>query len=568
MARKVINIIKKCLDEKRNFLLEAGAGAGKTYTLMKTIEYLQEQENSNHNILCITYTNVAKDEIKERLKVKGGITVNTMHEFIWGYINKYQLELKKEVSILIEKDVEDIKSKIDKDKKLIEKPKKNTNIEKKGIDIEKNERKLEKYQNVKLENISYESYKALYNGIISHDEVLMIFCEFLKNDLFAKLFINNFSYIFIDEYQDTSVDILIELLECINKHKGNQYMVIGLFGDRMQQIYSNDSLKIDYEKYKIEVIPKIDNFRTCKEIISANNILRMDILKQDYKNKSIKLDKIQFIYNLNNDIYLKNYNEIDINQYKRLFLSHKEIASEFGFRSISEVFSNEFGISANDKLLKMEDSFIKIIMEMVISIFNHFIDKNYASIIDRYNSEIFTLKDLDKLKNKLEKVIKDNRNLKDIIKELNRLALLNEYKINKVVKKYNDRGKINFINKLYNIELKEYCMLYSQIYGHTNLQTLHGVKGDEFDKVIVNIREIQQGERGWTKYSFDRFFMNGLEDTSQSINTHKLLYVACTRAKSSLVINYMASNKKEEHIGKVFENIRKLFGNYIEIKKY
>ncbi|WP_252244363.1 MULTISPECIES: UvrD-helicase domain-containing protein [unclassified Clostridium] len=568
MARKVINIIKKCLDENRNFLLEAGAGAGKTYTLMQTIEYLQEQENNDHNILCITYTNVAKDEIQERLKVKSGITVNTMHEFIWGYINKYQLELKKEVLMLIEKDIEDIKSKIDSDSKLIEKPRKNTNIEKKKIDIEKNERKLEKYQNLKLKNISYESYKALHNGIISHDEVLMIFCKFLKNDLFAKLFINNFSHIFIDEYQDTSEDILIELLECINKYKGNQYMVIGLFGDCMQQIYSNNSLKIDYEKYKIEVIPKMDNFRTCQEIILANNILRMDGLKQDYRNKSIKLDKIQFIYNLNNDIYLKNYNEIDINQYKRLFLSHKEIASELGFRNISEVFSNEFRMSANDKLLKMEDSFIKIIMEMVITIFNHFIAKNYASIIARYNSERFTVKELDKLKNELEKIIKYNGNLKDIIEKLKRLNLLNEYKINKIVKKYKDRGKIDFINKLYDIELKEYCMLYSQIYGQTNLQTLHGVKGDEFDKVIVNIRGIQQGERSWTKYSFDKFFLNGLEDTPQSINTHKLLYVACTRAKSSLVINYMASNKEEEHISKAFKNIKKLFGNYIEIKKY
>lgn len=568
MARKVINIIKKCLDENKNFLLEAGAGAGKTYTLMQTIKCLQEQENDEHNILCITYTNVAKEEIEERLKVKSGITVNTMHEFIWGYINKYQLELKKEVLILIEKEVEDLKSKIDKDRKLIEKPRKNTSIEKKKKDIEKNERKLEKYQNVQLKNISYESYKALYNGIISHDEVLMIFCKFLKNDLFAKLFINNFTHIFIDEYQDTNKDILIELLECVNKYKDSQYIVIGLFGDCMQQIYSNDSLKIDYEKYKIEVIPKKDNFRTCKEIILANNILRMDGLKQDYKDKSIKLDKIQFIYNLNKDIYLKNYNEIDISQYKRLFLSHKEIASELGFRNISEVFSNEFGMSANDKLLKMEDSFIKTIMEVVISVFNGFIDKNYSRIIARYSSERFTLKELDNLKNELENIIKDNGNLKKIIEELKRLGLLNEYKINKVVKKYKDRGKFDFINKLYDIELKEYCMLYSQIYGKTKLQTLHGVKGDEFDKVIVNIREIRQGEKSWTKYSFDKFFLNGLEDTAQSINTHKLLYVACTRAKSSLVINYMASNTEEEHISKVFENIKKLFGDYIETKKY
>ena len=68
MARKVINDIKKCLNDKKSFLLEAGAGAGKTYTLIKTIEYLQNQETSNYKILCITYTNIAKDEVLNRLK--------------------------------------------------------------------------------------------------------------------------------------------------------------------------------------------------------------------------------------------------------------------------------------------------------------------------------------------------------------------------------------------------------------------------------------------------------------------------------------------------------------------
>ena len=107
-------------------------------------------------------------------------------------------------------------------------------------------------------------------------------------------------------------------------------------------------------------------------------------------------------------------------------------------------------------------------------------------------------------------------------------------------------------------------MLYNQLYLKTKVQTLHGVKGDEFDKVIVNIIENQR----WSKYNFDKFFLNGLEKKTNSINTHKLLYVACTRAKKALIINYIAENREEEHIQKIQNNIRKLFGENMKWKKY
>ncbi|MFN8437578.1 MAG: UvrD-helicase domain-containing protein [Cytophagales bacterium] len=57
--------IQKLIEEGKSFVLEAGAGSGKTYTLIQTLKYLiqnkgEELIKSNQKIVCITYTNVVK----------------------------------------------------------------------------------------------------------------------------------------------------------------------------------------------------------------------------------------------------------------------------------------------------------------------------------------------------------------------------------------------------------------------------------------------------------------------------------------------------------------------------
>lgn len=65
MASTIMEQIIECLDNKNNFLLSGGAGSGKTYTLIQTLNYVFNK-NNNVSVACITYTNVAADEIKER----------------------------------------------------------------------------------------------------------------------------------------------------------------------------------------------------------------------------------------------------------------------------------------------------------------------------------------------------------------------------------------------------------------------------------------------------------------------------------------------------------------------
>ena len=94
MATKVVDVqieINKCLEIKENFLLSGGAGSGKTHTLVETLKSVFAK-NQNAKVACITYTNVAADEIKSRAPFDN-LRVSTIHDFLWSEIKNYQKNL-------------------------------------------------------------------------------------------------------------------------------------------------------------------------------------------------------------------------------------------------------------------------------------------------------------------------------------------------------------------------------------------------------------------------------------------------------------------------------------------
>ncbi|MGE8003552.1 UvrD-helicase domain-containing protein [Lysinibacillus sp. NPDC093216] len=570
MANKVISKVIDCLNNNHHFVLEAGAGAGKTYTLMQTINYIQKEYisklNREPNILCITFTNVAKNEIKERINSNKGIIINTLHEFLWDFIKQFQSELIKVVKEIIDFEKGKLKIKINKALNLIETPTKRTNVEKKRLELESDQKKLTKLENSNFNEIKYKGYSALYKGIISHNDIIKITLNFLENDYFMNLFFNQFTHIFIDEFQDIDRETLLKILEKSKEFKDN-LLVIGLFGDRMQQIYSSENIEIDYASYNFEVIPKLDNYRSCKEIILANNALRNDGLEQEPKNSDVKLDKLQFILNLNpSDESLKGYLEEDFGLYKRLFLNHREIAEELGFPSLSSVFNEEYGFMTIDKLLKKEDPFIYLIAELVVEGLINYKYGSQAALLKNLSIKEFDMDYLEKLDTKLSKLLVTEPNLSELLTFLEQNKLIRKKKLNDILDYYKENDKWSFIEKLLNISVDEYEHFYYQVNKLTNLDTLQGVKGDEFPKVIINVRM----EQSWTKYNFDKLFREGVNDSASVQNAFKLFYVACTRPREALIINYICNEKMEssEIQEALFKNILKMFGDKVETYLY
>ena len=92
--------IQECLAKGKSFLLEAGAGAGKTYSLIETLKHLIAEKGyelvGNHQqIACITYTNVAADEINSRTDTHPAIHSSTIHHFCWSLVQNFQPFLRE-----------------------------------------------------------------------------------------------------------------------------------------------------------------------------------------------------------------------------------------------------------------------------------------------------------------------------------------------------------------------------------------------------------------------------------------------------------------------------------------
>lgn len=100
--RKALEVVYGCLEAGESFRLEAGAGAGKTYSLVKALRFLIERHQKtmprrSHQIACITFTNVAKAEIEARTDRSPLVLCEANHAFCWSLISGFQRQLMRPV---------------------------------------------------------------------------------------------------------------------------------------------------------------------------------------------------------------------------------------------------------------------------------------------------------------------------------------------------------------------------------------------------------------------------------------------------------------------------------------
>lgn len=93
---KPIELIKQIIDDNqntekefKNFVLQGGAGSGKTESLKQILEYINENYPDKKGV-CITLTNVAVDEIKARVGENNNFVVSTIHSFLNDLIKNYK----------------------------------------------------------------------------------------------------------------------------------------------------------------------------------------------------------------------------------------------------------------------------------------------------------------------------------------------------------------------------------------------------------------------------------------------------------------------------------------------
>lgn len=314
-AMTAIDQCKKCIDEKRSFVLQGGAGSGKTESLKELLIYIN-QTDPKAKVMCITHTNVAVNEILSR--TGNAFPVSTIHSFLNSLIKDYKKNIHTVIGELFcipefvaAEKTEDLsdkdykKNEHERYKKAYEKyADKHYQMTRESVTKVTGKRDYDKtpeafneqlndgiktinqkigeeissrdYSTIGYNDTSFDSLKDLTFG---HDGLLKVFHLLInKYPLLSKMIADRYDYIFIDEYQDTNADIVCDLIHVSQNSK----LTLCLFGDSMQSIYSDGIGDVDkYIGDSLISIPKPDNYRCAFEIITFVNPLRLDELKQE-----------------------------------------------------------------------------------------------------------------------------------------------------------------------------------------------------------------------------------------------------------------------------------------------
>ena len=116
--------IAKCLNptNPRCFFLFAGAGSGKTRSLVKALDHIRDNHSSylamrGHRVGVITYTNAARDEIIRRVDSHPLISVSTIHSFAWDLIKSFHNDIRKWLRSRLKDDLKKLHAEADKGRK-------------------------------------------------------------------------------------------------------------------------------------------------------------------------------------------------------------------------------------------------------------------------------------------------------------------------------------------------------------------------------------------------------------------------------------------------------------------
>ena len=284
------------MHDKGPALLLAGAGTGKTRTLIYRVAHLIESGVSPESILLLTFTNKAANEMKERaekmLKEKCGITACTYHSFCVKMLRFYgkMAGISPDFTIISGPDEADIidivKSELNF-QKLKNMPSASVFAsmlstcvnkrltleellkEQKYWRFRQNERKL------LLLREETKKYKEKHN-LFNYDDILLKFDQMLTDySNIARRIEDTYRYIMVDEYQDTNTlqDSIIRKI----RTKNTNLMVVG---DDMQSIYKfrgadvQNILSFPKRYTDCKVIYLTENYRSSQEILNlANHVM-------------------------------------------------------------------------------------------------------------------------------------------------------------------------------------------------------------------------------------------------------------------------------------------------------
>lgn len=540
-AREAEGEVSKCLWEKRSFLLEAGAGAGKTYSLVEALKKLLKHSATlkryNQRIACITYTNKATEIITSRIDGDRIVAVSTIHAFCWSLIRGFQPTLRQYLKTIPEWQT-----------KLAE-----------GVPLGS-------------QIVDYDlGYRRITEEIASldHDDVLALTARLLPIAKFQSVVASRYPYILVDEYQDTNT----ALMEAIKTHllgrKGGP--IVGLFGDHWQQIYEQTCGHVSNAALK--EIGKKANFRSATSIVAVLNKMRPQ-LPQQYKDESFVGSARVFHTNSwrgtrrsgagghwNGDLpatdahtYLQKCIEhltrigwdVKPDKTKVLLLTNNGVAAEQGYLQLAQAFPY------NDLFLDKADDYIAFFVDKLEPAATAYLERRYGAMFDvlgeqapRLSSQAEKRKWSDAMDKLIE--LRAIGAIGQVVDHL--LATGYPHVPEKILRRESAASDwkdsetesapeiITRVRELRAVPYEQVIALAKYLDGYTPFSTKHNVKGDEFENVLVVLG------RGWNKYNFDQLLQWMAspaaippDKKANYERNRNLFYVACSRPTKNLAL--------------------------------
>lgn len=268
--------LRECISAipPKSFIMVAGAGSGKTTSLIKVLKAIIETHGKTlllrrQRVACITYTELAAGEIWSDVGNNPLVHVSTIHSFMWLLIRPFQADIKLWVAGRIEEKLQELRDTVA-----------NFGPRVKQRTREKSQRDIVRYeqQHMRVElvpSFKYETGSDYANGILGHDDIIRMVPQLLlERPLFRTLLAQQFPFLFVDESQDTTEDV-VKALKAVDRQLGTNFC-LGFFGDPMQRIYLTGVGVIPLEdgwKY----ITKPENFRCPLTVLAVANSIRHPI---------------------------------------------------------------------------------------------------------------------------------------------------------------------------------------------------------------------------------------------------------------------------------------------------
>lgn len=319
-------------------LVIAGAGSGKTKVLTHKIAYLMSEKNVKPwNILAITFTNKAANEMKERVKnlvgeITNDIWMGTFHSICVRILRKTIDRIGFDSSFIIF-DTSDQKTMV---KKIL----KEQNLDDK---IFTDKSVLYEISNAKNEMLTPAQYAARANGDFRKEKIAEIYSQYqtrlkennaidfddiinftieilLDNPDILEFYSDKFKYVLVDEYQDTN-KAQFTLITLLASKFGN----ITVVGDNDQGIYSfrgadiSNILNFEKDFPGTKIIKLEQNYRCTQNVLNAaNEVIKNNETKYEKKlwtsNEAGSLPKV---YRGDNEYEEANYIVSQINELRR-----------------------------------------------------------------------------------------------------------------------------------------------------------------------------------------------------------------------------------------------------------